>query len=166
MTWHDVAWHEMTWHGLAWEPHPPSERTTVSNMSILFHQRAARKPRLKKKRNKKVFRVSVISTTLERYTPQDRSPWTNGTWKNIINLPCHRHTACKIRGTSPLFQSPSPPDNWTTVCSPVRTPLCVLSGAPKSSMDPFSLKSKPPDLNFFKKVTPNLQNSSLQPSIS
>ena len=36
----------------------------------------------------------------------------------------------------------------------------------KSSMDPFSRKSKPPDLNFIKKVTPNLRKSSLETSIS
>ena len=37
---------------------------------------------------------------------------------------------------------------------------------PKSLMDPFSRKSKPPDLNFIKKVTPILRKSSLQISIS
>ena len=36
----------------------------------------------------------------------------------------------------------------------------------KSHMDPSSRKSKPPDLNFIKKVTPNLRKSSLQTSIS
>ena len=36
----------------------------------------------------------------------------------------------------------------------------------KSHTDPFSRKSKPPDLNFIKKVTPDLRKSSLQTSNS
>ena len=56
----------------------------------------------------------------------------------------------------------SPKASRSMVCAEALGP----QRPPKSSMEPFSRKSKPPDVNFIKKVIPNLRKSSLQTSIS